>query len=139
MPQDKPAQLSKTVINFWLDSLLLVLFLLLIWVALVVRFVFPPGPAAGEWLLWGRDYNQWCDIQFAILSLVAFTVLVHLMLHWSWVCGVIATRFWSHGTGAKKMPDDGTRTIWGVGTLIVVLNVIGIGLAAAAITVRAPN
>jgi uncharacterized membrane protein len=42
--------------------------------------------------LWGLGYDQWQTIQFGMVAALALGILIHLMLHWSWVCGVIATR-----------------------------------------------
>lgn len=127
--------MSKTVVNFWLDTLLLILFMLILWSTAVVRFVFPAGTTAVGWQLWGRSYDQWVDVQTVSISLFGLAVLVHVMLHWTWVCGVIAKRF-----GKKKAKlEDGTRTLWGVGLLIVVVHAIGIGIAAAVLTIQAPS
>ena len=57
------------------------------------------------------------------------------MFHWSWVCNVLAARF----GGRKARVDDGMQTIYGVGLLIVLLNVIGITVAAAVLTIRGPT
>ena len=56
------------------------------------------------------------------------------MLHWSWVCGVLAARFLRRTEGKKRTVDDGTRTLWGVGLLILLLNVMGVGIAVAVLT-----
>ena len=56
------------------------------------------------------------------------------MLHWSWVCNVIAARL--AGRGGKV--DDGLQTIYGVGLLIGLLIVLGSALAAAVLTVHGP-
>lgn len=128
---------SRTTVNFWLDCLLLVLFLLLSWVSLVIRFVFPTGPSAAGWSLWGRGFEWWSTLQFVSLCALAAAVLLHVMLHWNWVCGVIAN--WrKKRSGNASRPDSGTQTIWGVGLMIVILNVLGLGLAAAVLTVQAP-
>ncbi len=37
-------------------------------------------------------YGQWCSIQFGLLSLLGLGILVHVMLHWTWVCSVISRR-----------------------------------------------
>ena len=128
-------KLSRTTINFWLDTLLLLLFLVLSWVAVVTRFIFPPGPDATGWRLWGWDYDHWCGIQFAVLCTLGLAILIHVMLHWTWVCGVVASRL-----GQKKSAsrDDGSRTLWGVGLLIVVFNLVGLAVAAATLMVEAP-
>jgi hypothetical protein len=58
------------------------------------------------------------------------------MLHWSWVCNVLASRL---ARDRRTRIDDGLQTIYGVGLLIVLLNVIGITLAAAMLTIKGPD
>lgn len=52
-------KMSKSVINFWLDVLLLVVFLTLITVATILQFAFPPVAEMDGWSLWGWDYADW--------------------------------------------------------------------------------
>jgi hypothetical protein len=101
----------------------------------VGRFVFPPGPDARGWLLWGLDYDQWATIQFGLTSILALGILLHVMLHWSWVCGILAAKL---ARNKKAKIDDGTQTIYGVGLLIVLLNLLGLAIAAAALSIRGP-
>lgn len=122
-------------VNLALDGLLLLAFVALGTVGVIVRFVFPPGPAAKGWTLWGLDYDAWSGIQFGLLAGLAVGILVHVMLHWSWVCHVLAARVFRRQSGRV---DDGLQTIYGVGLLIVLLNVIGITVAAAVLTIRGP-
>ncbi len=117
-----------------LDAALLVVFTGLCFAAVVVRFVFPPGPAAAGWTLWSLDYDAWGGIQFGLLAMLAIGILVHVMLHWSWVCNVIASRL--AGRGGRV--DDGLQTIYGVGLLIGLLLAVGTALAVAVLTVHAP-
>jgi hypothetical protein len=126
---------SWSDINLLLDALLLVVFTLLGAVSVIVRFVFPPGPAARGWLLWGLDYDAWSGIQFALVAMLAAGILVHVMFHWSWVCNVIASRL---ARDRRARVDDGVQTIYGVGLLIALLNVVGIAVAAAMLTIRGP-
>lgn len=128
--------MSRTIVNFWLDTLMLLLFLTLIWSSVVIRYVFPAYVDAAGWRLWGGGYAQWLDFQFVVLCLLALGVLLHLMLHWNWVCGVVTSRFLRRKE--KGRVDDGSRTIVGVGMLIVLLNLMGIGIAAAALTIQGP-
>jgi hypothetical protein len=127
---------SWSDINLLLDIALLVVFVLLCIAAVIVRFVFPPGPAAKGWMLWGLDYDAWNGIQFGLLAVLAGGILVHVMFHWSWVCNVLASRFLRSRVGKV---DDGLQTIYGVGLLIVLLNVIGITVAAAMLTITGPG
>jgi len=126
---------SWSWINLLLDAALLIAFMAVSFAAVVVRFVFPPGPAAAGWTLWGLDYDAWGGIQFALLAVLAVGILVHVMLHWSWVCNVIASRLGRRGARV----DDGLQTIYGVGLLIGLLLTVGSALAAAVLTVQSPG
>jgi hypothetical protein len=131
-------RLSRSSVNFILDCVLLLNFLILAWTSVVLRFVFPPATAAAGWTLLGWGYDQWAAFQFNTLCLMALGVLFHVMLHWSWVCGVVSAR-WRHGKRAAAPPNDGLRTIYGVALLIVIVNVAGLLLAATALAIRAPG
>ena len=128
----------QTMINFWLDTALLVNFVLLIWVAVVVQFVFPPAENAAGYLLWGLSLSQFMEIQFGVLAVFFLGIVLHLMMHWSWVCGVIGSRLFRQKDGQKRAMDDGQRTILGVGLMIVLLNIMGLGIAAAALAIQSP-
>jgi hypothetical protein len=128
-------RVSVSVINFWIDASVLVLLSLLGWVSAVLQFVFPAPTAAGGWSLWGLSYDRWHDVQFAILCLFAAGIVLHVMMHWNWVCSVIATQI----IRARQRPDEGMQTIYGVATLIVLLHLIGAGVIAAMFGVHQPT
>jgi len=125
--------MTRTLINFILDTTLLLTFCALIFSSVIIRFVFPPGPDAKGWHLWNLSYDQWASMQFAAVAVLALGILVHVMLHWSWVCGVVATRL---ARDKKAKLDEGTQTIYGVGLLILIFNVLGVAIAIAALTIR---
>jgi hypothetical protein len=127
-------RLSVSVINFSIDVSLLALLSLLGWVSAVLQFVFPAPTAAAGWSLWSLGYDRWHDIQFAVLCLFAVGIVLHVMMHWNWVCSVIATQI----VRAKQRPDEGMQTIYGVATLIVFLHLIGAGVIAAMLCVHQP-
>jgi hypothetical protein len=126
-----------TIINFWLDSTLLLNFLALAWVSAIIRFIFPTASVSQGWTLWGFSLDSFMGLQFVLLATFAFGIVLHLMLHWSWVCGVLFGRILPKEKGAP-LPDDGTRTIYGVGLMIVILNVLGVLIAAAALSIQSP-
>jgi len=130
---------SRTVVNFCLDTFLLAVFLLLCWSTVIIRYVFPPATKTAGWTLWGMDYLVWTDIQFFLLCVMASGVLLHVMLHWSWVCGVVSSRLRSrnHQT-ASSVQYTSSRTLWGVGLLIVIFNILGFAIAAAAFSIQGP-
>lgn len=127
--------MSKTLFNFWLDAALLVAITFVVWVSVMMQVVFPDPTRAGGWELWGLSYDRWRDTQFYSLCVCALLALEHLVLHWSWVCGVIATRL----LRVEKRPDDGVQAVYGVAFFITVLLVMLAGILAAVLTVRPPH
>jgi hypothetical protein len=127
-------RVSMSVVNFWLDASLLVLLLLLGWESAMLQIVFPAPTLAVGWTLWTLTFDQWRDIEFATLCVFAVGLLVHVMLHWNWVCSVIAIQI----LHTRERPDEGMQTIYGVATLIVVLHIIGLGVILALFFVHRP-
>jgi hypothetical protein len=127
-------RLSLSVINLGIDSLLLLILCALGWVSATLQVVFPAPTAADGWTLWGLTFDQWRDVQFGCLCVFALGVLLHMMMHWNWVCSVIATQV----VRTQKRPDEGMQTIYGVATLIVLLHVIGAGVILAMLCVHRP-
>jgi hypothetical protein len=125
--------MSRTTFNFLLDTLLLILFVGLLASTVVVEHVFPPGPVSEGWVLWGGGYLAWRTRQYGLLMALTLGIVLHVMLHWSWVCGVLASRF---STNKKARIDDGTQTILGVGFLIVLLLAMGTFVAVAALGIE---
>jgi hypothetical protein len=127
-------RLSVSVINFWIDGLLLVLLSTLGWISATLQVAFPAPTTAAGWTLWGLNYDQWRDVQFGSLCLLALGVVIHVMMHWNWVCSVIATQI----VRARQRPDEGMQTIYGVATLVVILHLIAAGVIVAMLSVRHP-
>jgi hypothetical protein len=136
VPGPKPARrkLSLALLNFWLDAALLVAVVFLVWVSVLLQFAFPAPTAAAGWQLWGLDYNRWHDLQFYALCVCTLLALERLVLHWNWVCSVLATQV----LRVKAKPDEGVQAVYGVGVFIAVLVVVFGSLIAAILTVKPP-
>lgn len=130
--------MSKSVINFWLDVLLLLIFLTLLWSASIVHIVFPAGMNAAGWTLWGWSREQWSDFHFGVLCTLLLAIVIHVMLHWTWVCGIVASKIVPPRDGDKKKLSDGARTLYGVSLLILLLHVLALGVAVAWLTIQPP-
>lgn len=128
--------MSRAIVNFFLDLALLVVFLALMFVSVVVRFVFPPLVASSGWQLGGMNLGDWMNLQFILVAVMTLGILIHVMLHWSWIMGIVATKLMS---GKKAKIDEGTQTIYGVGFLIVILNIVGLAIAVAALSIQGPS
>jgi hypothetical protein len=136
-PRESKSRLSWPVINFCLDVALGANFLVLAWITGVLRFLFPLATQARDWRVLGASYDAWAGAQFGALAVLALGIVVHVMFHWSWVCGIVSSRLtkWS---GRAVRWDEGTQTLLGVGLLIVLLNVLGFTFAVAALNVVRP-
>lgn len=130
--QPKTQKVSKSIINFVLDAVLLVAAVFLLWVSVVMRMVFPAPTTADGWELWGLSYDRWHDVQFSTLCVVALLVLEHLVLHWNWICGIIATKV----LRVRKRPDEANQAVYGVATFITLLVTLLAGLIAATLAVK---
>ena len=60
------------------------------------------------------------------------------MMHWSWVCGVVITKLLRRSAREANV-DDGSRTLWGVGMLIVLVNLIGSLVGLAYLMIQSPG
>ncbi|MBL9081534.1 MAG: DUF4405 domain-containing protein [Planctomycetales bacterium] len=129
---------SRTTLNFWLDALLLAVFTALAAVGMVLRFVFPRPTQADGHTLWGYDYDQWSAAWFNLFAGFALLILVHVMLHWTWICGV-AGRIGSRALGRTVRVDEAVQTVYGVGLLILLLSIVGAFTAAAVLSLQIPS
>lgn len=130
--------MSRSSINFFVDCSLALLLISLLAVSGVVHFIFPAPTVAAGWTLWGLGLDAWSRIQLFALAAFALNVLLHLILHWSWVCGFLAAR-WSRRTGHRAQVHDSAMTLYGVATLIAALTLLGTFLLAAELAVIAPQ
>ena len=130
--QTKTQKVSKSIINFLLDAALLIAAVFLLWVSVVMRMVFPAPTTADGWVLWGLSYDRWHDVQFSTLCVVALLALEHLVLHWNWVCSIIATKI----LRVRKRPDEANQAVYGVATFITLLLTLLAGLIAATLAVK---
>lgn len=116
----------STLINFWLDALLLILFMVQAWIFAVLYAVFPRG-AGREWTIWGGNTADWFDALFVTFCVFSAAIVVHVMFHWGWICGVVSTRILRRKAGR----DDGSQTLIGVGLIVVLIHVLMAGILAA--------
>lgn len=136
--QTKQSGVSWTLINFWLDVFLLLNLLYICFTMGVLRFVFPPGVNSQGWTLWGFGFQAWLNTHLAAMSVFLLAVSVHLMFHWTWVCGVVESHLCKWTGRRKEAWDNGVRTLAGVGLLIILFGALGAALAVAYLSIRNP-
>lgn len=123
----------KTLVNFSLDAVLLVVFLVMAWLMAVLVLVFPRGSVRDT--IWGATASEWQDALFAVFCVFGVGVVVHVMLHWGWICGTVSTKL----LGRKASKDDGSQTLIGVGFLMFLLHILGAAVLAARISMVSPG
>jgi hypothetical protein len=124
----------RTRLNFWLDSLLAILFVLLATVTSIAQLIFPVGPGSENWYLWGGDILAWRGLEFGILCALGLGIVVHVMLHWDWVCQIFTQII----LGQRLGSDDGRRTIYGVLVLMGGLSGMVVVLILAELMIQPP-
>lgn len=130
-------KLSKNAVNFIVDACVLVSFGFVMWMASILAFVFPAASEASGWTLWGQDLDFWMAAAAGALTVFAVLVLIHLILHWSWVCSFITSR-WSQYRGRRIVWSESYKTVYGVATLIVALTILCLAVAWAQFSVKGP-
>lgn len=120
-------KMSMALVNFWLDACLFVSLIFIMWVSVMLQLVFPPPTEAAGWSLWGLSYNDWQRVQFYAQCVFALLAVEHVVLHWNWVCSIIATQV----LRVKSRPDEGVQAVYGVGTFITILVIVMGALIAA--------
>ncbi len=128
---------SRATLNFLVDGSLLLLLLSVVWTATILQFVFPPAGVAQGWTLWGWTYDRWTQVHGGCLALFCLNILLHVMLHWSWIFGLVGTR-WARWRGYRFVAVEATKTLYGVCTLISVLTLLGTLYAVAEFSIRPP-
>jgi hypothetical protein len=130
--------MARAGTNFIVDFVVLVAFLVSVWTAVVVRFIFPSGVDSAGWLLWGWNYDAWCNIAIGSLIVTTLLILLHLILHWGWLVAFVTTRIARRTRRPLKL-SDGAKTIAGVITLSVALTILGSFLIAAQVSITDPG
>ncbi len=110
--------MRRTTLNFIVDALGFADLLFLATTGVIMRWVLPPGsggghargfrggrpPAEANDLL-GLGRHDWGNIHFVLALLFVLLILVHLVLHWTWIktCGksILLPSRWAPGD-----PDD---------------------------------
>ncbi|OYW11522.1 MAG: hypothetical protein B7Z55_19200 [Planctomycetales bacterium 12-60-4] len=87
------------------------------------------------WTIWGATADDWRDSLFSVFCVFSLGVVIHVMLHWDWICATVATRI----LGRKAERDDGSQTLIGVGVLVIVIHLIIAGVLAARVSLTSAS
>lgn len=119
--------MKRPVVNIFIDAFSLIIFTSMISTGLLLYFVLPPGSGRVEMLdrggrgfektidvFWGLTRHEWGNIHLIIALVFLAFLIIHLILHWSWIKAV------TFGTKNKPQPLK-RKIITVVGVLAVVV------------------
>jgi hypothetical protein len=112
--------MRRTTLNFIVDLAAWVAMILLAATGLIVRYVLPAGSGGrgggSQLLLWGFGRHDWGALHFWLSIALGVLVVLHIVLHWSWVCAT--TR--RHLPSFARWPSSTSKTVqnlYGIGLL----------------------
>ena len=105
--------MKRNTLNFYIDlASFLVLFALLV-TGLLIHYVLPPcgncdgsGPSK-ELTLWGYGRHDFGRVHFYLALGTAVLVLLHICLHWSWVCATCCNLLGLKGISSERQEKYG--------------------------------
>jgi hypothetical protein len=81
--------MRKNTLNFIVDAVTLLAILGMTGTGLILKFSLPPGSGGRGLTLWGLGRHDFGTVHFWIAAALGALLIVHLVLHWSWVVGTI--------------------------------------------------
>ncbi len=112
---------NRTLTNFWLDALSLVAMVGLIATGGLIHFVLPAGTGR-FYELFGWNRHDIGELHFYLAVAAVGLLALHLLLHWSWVCCVVAKAL------DEELPSQRAQSAWGLVLLLVMAGFVGGGL-----------
>ena len=114
--------MKRNTLNFWIDFIGFLVMSGLIWTGLLIHYVLPPGTggqhSGRELTLWGLGRHDYGDIHFYMALVLIGLMVIHVWLHWSWVCGTVNKLLGTKAAGNTR------RAVYGVGVLAVMVVLI---------------
>jgi hypothetical protein len=102
--------MRRTTVNFLVDAIAFLDLLGLIATGAILRFILPPGSGGGHGRgfrggrglddvkeLLGLGRHDWGDVHFVLSLLFLLLMLVHLILHWTWITACVRSFFSAAG------------------------------------------
>jgi hypothetical protein len=125
---------TKTSTNFWLDVVSLIVMIGLTATGGLIHFVLPAG-TGHFYVLFGWNRHDIGQLHFYLAVAAVALLALHVLLHWNWICCVIAKMV------GKNAPSQKSQAIWGIILLLLIAVLLGGGLfcASALIQRRVPE
>lgn len=115
--------MTRATLNFIIDFVTYLVMLAMIATGLLTRYVLPRG--SGERLsAWNMTRHEWGDVHFWLAVSLGVLLLLHLALHWHWVCNLVLRWFRTPDTAARSRSAF-RRNLTGGGVLAATVLLVG--------------
>ena len=104
---------TRTSTNFWLDVVSLIVMIGLAATGGLIHFVLPAG-SGHFYELCGWNRHDIGQVHFYLALAAVALLALHVLLHWNWICCVIAKMV------GKTAPSQKSQTIWGITLLLLI-------------------
>ena len=115
--------MKRTLLNLFVDGATALVVFGLIATGLVIRFALPPGSGSVR-ALWGLGRHDWGDVHFWMAVATAALLVIHVALHWNWVCTTVRHLVVRRGSPSDQ-PSAWVRNLYGAGFLVVLIAIFG--------------
>ena len=115
--------MKRTLLNLLVDGATALVVFGLIATGLVIRFALPPGSGSVR-ALWGLGRHDWGDVHFWMAVAAAALLVIHVALHWNWVCTTVRHLVVRRGSPPCQ-PSAWARNLYGAGFLVVLIAIFG--------------
>lgn len=129
--------MTRNLLNFLIDGLTAIVMLGMISTGLLVRFVLPPG-TGGRMSVWGWGRHDWGEFHFWLAVSLGVMLVLHVTLHWSWVCGTVH-RMVTRGPARTARTRPWQRHVAGGAFLAAIVLLVGGFVWVAAQNVNGRN
>lgn len=114
--------MQRLWLNYVVDLLTLLALLAIAGTGLIMRFALPPGSGHVGNVLWGLGRHDWGSVHFWLTVGTAGILVLHVILHWSWVC-TVSNRL-LHPRRRVAPPSPSARRAAGVVFLALIAGVV---------------
>jgi len=116
--------MKRNMLNFVVDVATALVMVGMIATGLVVRFVLPPGSGSRR-ILWGWGRHDWGDLHFWLAVAVGAVLVVHVALHWGWVCATVVGMVRKRGDGGAAGASAMGRNVAGAAFFVALAALLG--------------